>query len=359
MSFREFFVTRLGPGGLSGVSLGLWLRILWDNRFAVSPEHLFRAGAATSCAVQNSLVGAAENWIYGRRIRQTKVEAPLFVLGSWRSGTTHLHNLLAQDERFAFPNFYQVIYPRIFLLTERVSAPIYAAILPKTRPQEDEFAINNLCGCSFALGWAFPRRREAYQRFMTLRGASPDEVRRWKEALMWFAQKLTLKYGRPLVFKSPAHTGRIRLLLELFPDARFVHIRRHPHDVYSSTVHTMRKVYPWWGMQCHDLAGLQEEAIAMYRELYDVYFEEKSLIPPGRLHELAYEDLGRDPLGELRRAYESLSLPDFAAAQPKLRSYLEQVQSYRKNEFAPLAEPLRQRLATEWKPCFDEWGYAP
>ena len=31
-----------------------------------------------------------------------------------------------------------------------------------------------------------------------------------------------------IVLKSPAHTARVRVLLELFPKARFVHIIRDP-----------------------------------------------------------------------------------------------------------------------------------
>ena len=52
-------------------------------------------------------------------IEATPCRPPLFVLGHWRSGTTHLHNLLAQDiDQFAYANTYQVINPHTFLATE-------------------------------------------------------------------------------------------------------------------------------------------------------------------------------------------------------------------------------------------------
>jgi len=370
MSWREFVVLKIGHGGFSGITLPLWLRILWENRLAIDPPYWVRGCAVTACSVQNSLFAILEEWLYGRRIRQTEVKSPLFILGSWRSGTTHLHNLLAQDERFAWPNLFEVFYPRTFLLTGWINRPLLAAMVPPTRPQdnvvlslavpqEDEFAIANLCGCSFALAWAFSRNRNYYDRFMTLRGASPDEVRRWQDALLYFAQKLTLKFGKRLVLKSPAHTGRIKRLLEVFPDANFIHIRRHPHDVYRSTVYTIRKVYPWWSLQRPDYPRLEEDSIAQYRELYEAFFEEVPLIPVGHFHDLAYEDLERDPIGTVRQAYEALSLPDFSAFEPKLNSYLAQIKAYRKNEFPPLAEEVRQRLASEWKRPFEAWGYEP
>jgi hypothetical protein len=96
MTWRELFVLWIGHGGLCGITLPLWLRILWENRFAIDPPYWVRGCAVTACSVPNSLIAALEEWIYGRRIRQATVEAPLFILGSWRSGTTHLHNLFAQ-----------------------------------------------------------------------------------------------------------------------------------------------------------------------------------------------------------------------------------------------------------------------
>jgi hypothetical protein len=42
---------------------------------------------------------AIENRRFGPRIASTEVESPLFILGHWRSGTTHLHNLLAATQR--------------------------------------------------------------------------------------------------------------------------------------------------------------------------------------------------------------------------------------------------------------------
>lgn len=37
--------------------------------------------------------------------------------------------------------------------------------------------------------------------------------------------------GKPLVVKSPVHTARVRLLLRLFPRARFIYLHRPPLDV--------------------------------------------------------------------------------------------------------------------------------
>ena len=106
MSWREFFATHVGPGALCGLTLGDWLRLLCDNRFAVDPPYWLRAALITGGSLQNSLFRA----VGALALRQPRFEPlspqpPLFILGIWRSGTTHLHNLLARDARLASPDF--------------------------------------------------------------------------------------------------------------------------------------------------------------------------------------------------------------------------------------------------------------
>jgi hypothetical protein len=207
------------------------------------------------------------------------------------------------------------------------------------------------------MAWAFPRRAEHYDRYLTLRHASAGEVAEWESALAWLVRKLSFKYGRPLVLKSPGHTCRIRLLLELFPGARFVHIHRNPYDVFRSTRHTARTVTPWWALQRPDYGDLEGRTLRQYREVYDVFFEERGLIPKGHFHEIGFEALEADPVGQVRGTYEALGLPDFGHVEPALRRYLDGITEYRKNTLPDLPADLRSRVAVEWRRCFDEWGY--
>jgi omega-hydroxy-beta-dihydromenaquinone-9 sulfotransferase len=104
-------------------------------------------------------------------------------------------------------------------------------------PSEDEFATCTMTGLSPYLAWCFPGDGTDYDRYPTFRDAHEGEIIRWKHALTTFLTKVTVRYGRALVLKSPPHTARIRRLLGLFPDARFVHIRRDPYVVFRSTRH--------------------------------------------------------------------------------------------------------------------------
>jgi hypothetical protein len=72
----------------------------------------------------------------------------------------------------------------------------------------------------------FPNHPPQYPEYLDLEGVSEDDLARWKEGLVWFLKCLTLENPKRMVLKSPPHTARIRVLLDLFPDARFVHIYR-------------------------------------------------------------------------------------------------------------------------------------
>jgi hypothetical protein len=366
MSWRDRFNERFGPGGFTGCSFGDWMKTLWRARFAVDFRYWPRAALITFNSLPNSLGRLWETLRYSPQIEQTEVPAPLFVLGIWRSGTTHLHNLLARDARFAFGNTYEVLCPHTFLFTESWHAPMLQPFMPETRPmdnvrsslwepQEDESALA-ACGISFVLEMAFPRMRDHFHRYLTLRDLTPAELDAWKASFMTFLRKLTLKHRRPLVLKSPGHTARIRILLEMFPNAKFVHIHRNPFDVYQSTEHTWRKIQPIWALQS---GGPEpEHLIRDYRDLYEAFFEERALIPEGNYCEVAYEQLVADQLGEMRRIYETLNLPEFEQFEPDLKEYLASIAGYSRNPFPELSTEMRDRLAAAWSRCFEEWGYA-
>jgi hypothetical protein len=137
MPWREAFLVQFGAGAFSGITLGRWLRVLRDNHFAVDRPYWGRAALITLASIPNTLLAALENGLYGRKVRNAQVTPPLFILGIWRSGTTHLHNLLARDGRFAYATTYQVFYPHTFLTTEKRNARLVGFFFPKKRPQDN------------------------------------------------------------------------------------------------------------------------------------------------------------------------------------------------------------------------------
>ena len=41
--------------------------------------------------------------------------------------------------------------------------------------------------------------------------------------------------GTQYLSKNPPHTGRVRTLLEMFPNAKFIYLKRNPYTVFEST----------------------------------------------------------------------------------------------------------------------------
>jgi hypothetical protein len=123
-------------------------------------------------------------------------------------------------------------------------------------------------------------------------------------------------------------------------------------------LHSAITVIPWWTLQRPDHTGIEERTIAQYAEIYDAYFEERSLIPPGRLHEVRYESLVADPVGQLRAMYQALDMPSFDVAEPAIREYLATIKGYERNRFQSIQPRWKDEVATRWRRCFDEWGYA-
>jgi omega-hydroxy-beta-dihydromenaquinone-9 sulfotransferase len=368
MPWRDTLLKYLGPGLLAGITFADWMALLRENRGGSGPWCLPRIAAITWQSFFNSFWRWREERRYGAEIAHVEVPPPLFILGHWRNGTTHLHNLLTIDQRFAFPNNYQVFYPHTFLATERLQSRLLQFFFPRRRPmdniewtigspQEDEFALLILTGMSPCLGWMFPRRRDHYDQYLTFHRVAPAAIEQWKAEFLQFARKLTWKYRRPLIFKSPPHTARIRLLLQMFPQAKFVHIHRNPYAVFPSTKHTLRVNIDIHQLRRAEVDGLDEYILRNYRAMYDAFFAERGSIPAGHYCEVGFEELEQDPLAVLRAIYTALDLPEFDAVSPAMSRYLESIAGYKKNEFKSLTSDLHERIAKQWRPCFEEWGY--
>ena len=351
---------------LAGITFHQWL---WLRRnFDISPLLFLRVLSITFQSIKNSF-WAKRDLRFESQYKNNTIQPPLFILGHWRNGTTHLHNLITQDQRFGYSNAYQVSFPHTFLSTEKRETPFVSFFLPKRRPmdnvemtitapQEEEFA---LCAATFmspCMGWVFPRQKEQFEKYLTFRDAAPAEIAEWSDAFYTFLKKLYWRDNRPLVLKSPPHTARIRLLLELFPNAKFIHIHRDPLTVFQSTRRTFGLMVTWHNLQRPDVPDLDDWLIRQYRLMYDAFFADRPLIPARNYVEIAFEDLERDPIDELRKIYQTLNLPDFCSFEPTLQEYVNSLAGYKKNTFPNLDPVLKTRLRREWCKCFEEWGYS-
>lgn len=345
-----------------------WMKVLRTNE--VDRRFSTRALSVSLVSLLTGPLRLYERLHYRRAIAATPIAAPpIFILGHWRSGTTHLHYLLSKDPALGYMSTFQAIAPELLFVGDRTLKPAFAPWLPSVRPmddmsfsidvpQEDEVAVANMTPYSFYHQWSFPRMAARYlEQYGMFEGVPDAVVNEWKSVYMEVLRKTTLETGnRRLVLKNPINTARVKLLLELFPDAKFVHIYRNPYDVFLSTLRLYEKALPATQLQIVSQAEIEANIVHVYEGVMRRFLAQRSLIPAGNLVEIRFEQLEEQPLTQLRRLYEALQLPGFDAAQPAFAAYAASLAGYRKNQYS-LSPEVIETVNRHFGFALDEWDY--
>jgi len=354
---------------LIGITANDWIKLLIENKFQIHPPYWGKALLLTMRSFFNSSYRRKEQKKYGRSVELVQLEQPpIFVLGHWRSGTTLLHNLMCLDPQLCFLNLFQAYNPHTFLYLEPIITPKMARMPSQKRPMdnmevkfdspaEDEFALAILSLRSPLLSWPFPRHEQYYDRDFTFQDSPKDGIEKWKSSLLLLCKKLTFKYQRRIVFKSPAHTGRIRLLLEMFPEARFIHIHRNPYIVFLSTRKLYDTAIPKSYLQKPKLDQINSGILRRYKLMYETFFEQRKLISKDNYVEICFEEFEQNIVGTIEHIYNSLNLSGFNILKPELQNYVGSIATYKKNVHSEINGSLREQIANQWINCFKAWDY--
>ena len=350
-------------------SLALWLDALRQYG-GIAPRYLVKAIVSTVLSMMTSPLRLAERVFFKARVDSTSItEPPVFILGHWRTGTTFLHDLMVQDKETGYVSLFQTIAPESFFVGQKTLQPLAALGAPKTRPmdnvvlrmggpQEEEFGMANSCGLSFYVGWFFPKSMERlFDRYALLEGLSEGELAEWRHSYLYLLKAATRQYGgKRLVLKNPVNTCRIGAILELFPDAKFVHICRDPFEVFKSSLRLYRSVLDLVSLQTIDDDRIEEYVLKFYRQMMQQYLGDRDKIPAGNLVEVRYENLDENPVREIERIYEELALPGWDGSREEVAAYARAKESYTKNEFRISAAEI-ETVEKHWKFAIEAWGY--
>jgi hypothetical protein len=225
-------------------------------------------------------------------------------------------------------------------------------------PQEDEFALIGLGAPSPYLRCAFPNDPPPYMEFLDMEGTDPQDLARFKSDLYEFVQRLEIaKKGKRLILKSPPHTGRIKMLSEMFPGAIFIHIARDPFALFPSTRRLWRALDEYQGFQFPRYKSLDDYVFTAFERMYSGFEKQKNDIGTSRLYEIRYEDLVKDPVGQLATLYEKLELGTFDEMRPELEAYVRGQKDYVTNQHE-LEPEIKDEIRRRWAGYFKNYGYA-
>jgi omega-hydroxy-beta-dihydromenaquinone-9 sulfotransferase len=354
-----------------GMRFGALMKLFARGRFSFTLNCIPDTLALLLWVPWNSVLYWISEAKYRKAIRAVKLDRPpIFVIGHWRTGTTLLHDFFSTDPNLAFPTTYECFFPHHFLLTEGHLDRVMKVLLPKKRPQDDvpvgfdrpqeeEFALMMLGVGSPYLTMAWPRLGPADNEYIDFKGMSETDRKKWADAYMWFYRRLVLKHGdKTLVMKTPVNAARLKLLLELFPDARFVYLARNPLNVFPSTVKLWRALYSVQGL--HNPPNLEpwldDYVLDTYARIADDYLEDRHLIPKERLVELRYEDFVKDPVATMRGIYDKFGVEGFDHAEAPMREFLAERKEHAVSEYR-LPDALVRRIAERLAPYIRRFGY--
>jgi hypothetical protein len=257
----------------------------------------------------------ADLWDRNPALLDAKVEAPVFIVGSPRSGTSILHELMACDPASRTPAMWEMHHPVASFegrdrseLSDQVTQfwhdlqPEYETMHANSGhlPNEcifitmHEFLSDHWGGVHCVPGYDAHLRdtdqRPAYryhERFLKTLQANSDS-RRW-------------------LLKAPSHLFQMRTLFDVYPDARIIRTHRDPLKTLPSAISLMGTL-KWMRTNQVDMSQVPAQLAYGYAFIYQQEIEqrESGALPDDRFIDVRFDDIVRDPLKTLETVYTDL-----------------------------------------------------
>jgi hypothetical protein len=320
--FRERLALQLEEVDQDGERTGLGRLVAWNDAVRAASNRL---------RIHDLLARHPE-------IADVEIRRPIVVVGLPRSGTTHLVNLIAADERLRSMPLWEGqepvadpkeprgeggVDPR-WARSQRAwqgmqaTAPLLAAMHPMSPDHiHEEIELQLPDFASYNQEWVVraPRWRDHY-----LAHDQTPHYAYMKRVLQ------ILQWTRPRerwVLKSPQHLEQLGPLLATFSDATIVVTHRDPVAVIQSTItmlaygarNSYRTPRPEW------YRDYWSERI---RRLLEASVRDRKLLPSERTVDVLFHEFMADDLATVERIYDAAGLPMTDAARGQIQAYLRE-----------------------------------
>lgn len=310
-----------------------------------------------------------ERLLFNRRIKAIQLdEQPLCILGHDRGGTTHLMTLLSKDDQFAFVRSAQFIVPDACILFDKVLSPVLNVLKPKRpmdnmtvegdTPQDEELPLVKYTSTCDLQKYCFPADYQSFTKSF-VKDFTPQSKGywEWKKYYLFVCRKAAFIMGRNRVLlRNHANMARLEAFLELFPNAKFLHIKRNPYRLVPSLLNLHRQIISKYTLQEYTEEQLMDFTFFQYKTFTEGFVRDRHLIDPNNYVEIAYEDLVEAPIETLEQVYDKLNLRPFNEIASVIQGYLDSIRTYETNTYRQ--DPvLRQRITDELAIAFECFGY--
>ena len=272
------------------------------------------------------------------------VPRPVFITGMPRSGSTFLHELLAQDPEHRSPKAWEVMFPLPAPEIEkgdRDSRVRKAAAclwwFRRLAPQADAVYPLRACTpheCVAIHSYTFRSeefvstcRIPSYEKFLRAEGLLP--AYRWQKR---FLQHLQSRWpAKQWSLKSPDHLCSLEELFSVFPDAVIIHTHRNPLEVLKSSIQ-LTKVLHGLFSRPGDGGQLQDQQARALAERVEgsIRFRDRHPQLAGRFCDVSYAELISDPLATIRRIYLHLDRELAPEVTQRMRQLIATRSRYRR-----------------------------
>ena len=136
--------------------------------------------------------------------------------------------------------------------------------------------------------------------------------------------------------KSPPHTARVKPILELYPDARFVHIVRDPQVTIPSTIRTWQRMIDSTSLQVRRERPLDDQILDTFERMCrPLRAGQKPDSARPVLSISSTRSWWQIPWLSWRRFTANSTSGDFEPARPAVQNYLDGVKNYQTNRYQP------------------------
>jgi len=276
-----------------------------DQKKGIQFQSTIKALLANRLFIQDTLKKHPE-------IEATLISRPIFVIGLARTGSTLLHRLISEDENCRILLYWEMLYP--FTSTHMgLNNPKTSIEIANMRLKEMYNSIPNLhhfhetgaelpeecmmllrhtfCSMSIVSEWQL----SDFGRWFIEQDLTPSYryYKKLLQILMWHQPK------QFMALKCPSHLINLNAILNVFPDANFVWVHRHPNEAIPSFFSLLSA---FWRNQISD-SSFKDLVIEYSVQSAETGMNMQEKIPGNQFINISYKQLVKHPVDTVREIY--------------------------------------------------------